>query len=176
MDVHNALRYKWHSVCLPSMLKVFYEILKFDCYAISNNNKPHFTSTLVVTSRESNACSVFASQACLCAIHVYVSPSPGDPLNAKDTYTGKNNFMWRHYHNANEIRCIEKRHIRRYRFLKPWSQTDTCARRFGFVHPLRLLGATEAVGSRTKGRTARATHFHRAQFWTLSDRTFRQDV
>ena len=32
--------------------------------------RSHFTITLVVTSHGSNTCSVFASQACLCATHV----------------------------------------------------------------------------------------------------------
>ena len=45
--------------------------------------KPHFTSTLVVTSRESNACFVFALQA-YHAPCVRESPHPPDQLNAKD--------------------------------------------------------------------------------------------
>ena len=40
------------------------------------------TSTLVVTSHESNACSVFALQVCLCAIRVRMNPLC-DQLNPK---------------------------------------------------------------------------------------------
>ena len=47
--------------------------------------KPHFTTTLVVTSREINAFYVFASQASLRATSVIsVGPCPRDQLNAKD--------------------------------------------------------------------------------------------
>ncbi len=45
---------------------------------------PHFTTTLVVTSRESNAWSVFASQANLRATCVRVRLRPRDQLNAQD--------------------------------------------------------------------------------------------
>ncbi len=46
--------------------------------------KPHFTSTLVVTSQESNACSVFTLQGCLHVTCVRLGPWPRDHLNAKD--------------------------------------------------------------------------------------------
>ena len=52
--------------------------------AKSSLTKPHFTTTLVVTSRESNACLVFASQACILATLVpfaWLHARPRDLLN-----------------------------------------------------------------------------------------------
>ncbi len=48
-------------------------------------SKPHVTSTLVVTSCETNAFSMFVLQAYLHATHVHVGPCLRDHLNAKDT-------------------------------------------------------------------------------------------
>ena len=55
------------------------------------NQKPYFTSTLVVnvTSHESNPCSVFALQACLHANRFHVGSRQRDLPDTKDTDTEK---------------------------------------------------------------------------------------
>ena len=52
-------------------------------YILLLESKPHFTTTLVVTSH------VFAFQACLHATPVCVHPRPCDRLNTKDADTAR---------------------------------------------------------------------------------------
>ncbi len=65
----------------------------FSCMSNSKTNEcrfitfnlNHLANTLVLTSHESNACSVFVSQACLCTTHVCMGLPTHDQLNAKNT-------------------------------------------------------------------------------------------
>ncbi len=60
----------------------------------------HFPSTVVVTSHKINACSMFASQACL---HVSMAPRLWDQLNTKDADMERVAFMLRHYQSAGDM-------------------------------------------------------------------------
>ena len=75
--------------------------------------KPQFTTTLVVMSVESNACSVFVSQVCLRTTYIRVGPC--DQLNAKDIDMEKALLS---YESASEIMRFTHRPSRPMPFFK----------------------------------------------------------
>ena len=100
---HNILSQNSNTIIL--IIVGFCDMRYFTAYNIFNTNnwqvvkltKPSFTTTLIVTSHETNACFVFVSKACLCV----ASCSHGSMLTklteCKGHKHGKNvAFKWHH--------------------------------------------------------------------------------
>ena len=64
-----------------------YSVCSQNYVLLIQNTKPHFTSTLIVTSHESNACSVFATQMFVCATRNSVGITPALPAECKRIHT-----------------------------------------------------------------------------------------